>query len=140
MKRTKYSESYYRLYRIWSGMKQRCYNQKLREYKWYGARGIKVCDEWRQDFQSFYVWALANGYTDDLSLDRIDGDKNYCPDNCRWATDKEQHNNQSNNIKITYGNKTQTLKQWSEELNINYSTLRMRLERGWSVERAIRTP
>ena len=140
MKRTKYSESYYRIYRIWSGMKQRCYNQKSPEYKWYGGKGIAVCDEWLHDFKAFYNWAITNGYADDLTIDRKDNSKGYSPDNCRWATNKEQHNNQSNNVKITYNNKTQTLKQWSEELNVNYSTLRMRIERGWSIERALGTP
>lgn len=121
-------------------MKQRCYNQKSPEYKWYGGKGIAVCDEWLHDFKAFYNWAITNGYADDLTIDRKDNSKGYSPDNCRWATNKEQHNNQSNNVKITYNNKTQTLKQWSEELNVNYSTLRMRIERGWSIERALGTP
>jgi hypothetical protein len=98
-KQQKHKQSKTRLYRILKGMKQRCCNINDKRYHRYGGRGISVCEEWRNSFTSFRDWALNNGYRDDLSIDRINNDGNYCPENCRWATPKEQANNTSKNKK-----------------------------------------
>ena len=91
--KTTHGKTNTRLHTIWSDMKQRCGNPKDHFYYIYGGRGISVCDEWKNDFQAFYDWAIHNGYRDDLTIDRKNNDQGYCPDNCRWATWKEQANN-----------------------------------------------
>jgi len=116
-----------RLYGIWYTMKTRCYKEKCINYKNYGGRGITVCNEWQSDFENFYNWALENGYVEGLSIDRIDNNKGYSPENCRWATRIEQANNQRSNHLITYNGKTQTLKQWADELKIPYTSLKSRI-------------
>ena len=97
-----------RLYSIWSGLKGRCNNPNDPRYDRYGGRGISVCEEWNTSFQSFYDWAISNGYSEDLTIDRIDNDGNYEPTNCKWSTSKEQCNNRSSNINIKIGNTTKT--------------------------------
>ena len=118
-------------------MKCRCYRNKETAYKYYGDRGIIVCDEWLNDFQAFYDWAMANGYDDTLTIDRIDVNGNYEPSNCRWVSRKVQMNNTRRNHLITYNGKTQTIAQWAEELNIKQNTLLYRIRRGWSIEKAL---
>lgn len=118
-----------RLYNIWCAMKQRCYYEKSSHYHIYGAKGIRVCDEWKDDFMNFYNWAMKNGYTDELTIDRIDVNGNYEPSNCRWATYKEQANNKSTNRYVECGGKIQTVSQWAEELGVHYQTLRSRMEK-----------
>lgn len=121
-----------RLYEIWSSVKQRCYNKKSMAYKYYGGRGIAVCDEWVNDFQAFYVWAMANGYRDDLTIDRIDNNKGYSPDNCRWATYKTQENNRTNNMIVEYKGQKYTVSQLSKILGISQPTLNWRIKHNWA--------
>lgn len=129
-----------RLYFIFNQMKQRCYNPKNKRYKNYGGRGIKICDEWLDNQNLFFEWSLSNGYNDTLTIDRIDCNKGYEPNNCRWVTQKFQQNNRTNNRIITYKGKSQTLSQWCEELGIPYSTIKHRVnEFHWSIEKAFET-
>ena len=137
MGKTKHGLYGTRLYRIWHDMKSRCYYSRSIDFDRYGGRGIAVCTEWRENFQSFYEWAISNGYSDELTIERIDSNGDYCPENCRWATAKEQGNNRSNNRILAYNGKIQTVSQWAKELNISESTICTRLWRGWSVEKAL---
>ena len=120
-------------------MKDRCNNPKHTHYNSYGGRGIKVCKDWL-NFLSFQEWAVKNGYEDTLTLDRINNDKGYYPDNCRWTDRITQQNNTRHNRLLTYKGQTKTIAQWARELHINRSTLDSRLERGWSVDKTIGTP
>ena len=129
-----------KLYHKWIDIKNRCYNKNDTSYKHYGGRGIVVCNEWKNDFQTFYDWAMANGYSDNLTIDRIDNSLGYSPENCRWATRKEQANNRRSNKLLKYNGKTQNLTQWANELCINYDVLRNRLKRGWSIEKTLSLP
>ena len=103
-----------RLYQIYTSMKDRCYRVKARDYERYGAKGIRVCPEWLASFDAFRDWALQNGYADNLTLDRKEVDGPYSPENCRWATHKEQANNRSNTKYITYEGVTRTASEWAE--------------------------
>lgn len=105
----------------------RCYNKIDESYINYGGRGIKVCDEWLNDYFSFRNWAIDNGYSDNLSIDRIDVNGNYEPSNCRWATDKEQGNNKRNNKMIEYKGEVKTLSEWCDELGLEYFRTKARL-------------
>lgn len=129
-----------RLYKIYQNMKSRCYNQNATKYNIYGGKGIRICNEWLNDFMCFYDWATLNGYSDNLSIDRIDSDGNYEPSNCRWVTLKVQNNNTSQNHIISYNGKSQTLAAWADELKLSYKVLSERIRRNWSIERAFNTP
>ena len=138
--RVVHGKRYTRIYRIWENMKNRCCNENHIEFYNYGGRGIKVCNEWATNFQSFYNWAITSGYSDNLTIDRIDNDKDYCPNNCRWATMKQQVRNRSNTLKVNYNGIEKPLAEWCEKLDMNYDTVRHRISRyKWSVDKALST-
>ena len=110
-------------------MMSRCYNKNSSNYKWYGGKGITVCDEWRNDFLNFRDWALENGYSKELTLDRIDGEKGYCPENCRWITWERQQNNKCNNHIVIINGEKYTMSDAARKLNMNYCALRSHLRR-----------
>lgn len=134
-----------RLYTVWNNMRERCRNPQNREYVRYGGRGIKVCDEWKNDFRAFYDWAMSSGYDETAprgkcTLDRIDNDGNYEPTNCRWATAKDQANNTRRTRFIEFNGERHSVTEWARRLGINQSTLSMRINKyGWSVEKALKT-
>lgn len=119
-----------KLYGVWSAMKNRCFNPNVEGYKQYGARGIAVCEEWKNSFTAFHEWAISNGYTEGLTLDRIDVNGNYEPSNCRWVKAKTQANNRRNTIRVEINGESHTLREWSEITGINFGTLRQRYYRG----------
>ena len=137
---SKHGQSRTRLFTIWSGMRHRCRNPKLREYPDYGGRGIKVCKEWDDSFEAFRDWAMSHGYTEELTLDRIDNDGNYEPSNCRWITMKEQQANKRNNVLLTYNGETHIAKEWARRTGLSYRLIMCRLHYGWSAERTLSTP
>lgn len=126
-----HGKRYTRLYNTYKLMKDRCYNKNNQAYKYYGKRGIKVCNEWLNDFMIFYDWAMSHGYNDNLTIDRINVDGDYEPDNCRWITQHNQCYNRRSNVYLTYNGKTQTMKEWAEELNVPYQTIRYRHTKGY---------
>lgn len=113
-----------RLYKIFWMMKYRCYNHNSSAYKYYGAKGITIYQPWLNDFLNFYNWALANGYQDNLTIERIDVNGNYEPSNCIWITQAEQMKNRTNTHFITYEGVAKDLTEWSKELNIDRETIR----------------
>lgn len=127
------------LYAEWARIRRRCNNPNMTCYKDYGGRGIKVCSEW-DSVENFINWSLLNGYKNGLSIDRIDNNKGYSPDNCRWVTRKVQANNKRNNHLITYNGETKTLAQWSEHLNLPYGVLKYRINNNWNTEKAFFSP
>ena len=147
-KRTwKHGMSNTRLYKVWAGMKTRCNNPNKANY---GAKGIKVCDEWVNDFEAFSHWSIANGYedyytpnkADTLTIDRIDSDGDYEPSNCQWITFSENskkidYSNRANVVLYECRGKTLSIPQWAEELGVKEVTIRKRLDRGWSIEEAL---
>lgn len=125
-----------RIYIIWRNMKRRCNNPKDKRYSRYGGRGIKVCTEWNKSVKTFAEWAFEHGYNDKLTLDRINNDGDYEPNNCKWSNQQEQCRNRSTNRNITYKGKTKILIDWAKELGIQRQTLEKRLKKGWTVEEA----
>lgn len=138
-----HKKTHIRIYNIYRGMKCRCYCKNDYHYKWYGAKGVKVCKEWLDDFLKFYNWALSSGYNDALTIDRIDVTGDYEPNNCRWITIKEQCNNRHNSRYITIGQETKTVAQWLEfykERNISKAVVQRRLKKGVSPEHLFDEP
>lgn len=126
-----------RLYETWKNMRRRCLDPKNKRYAQYGGRGITVCPEWG-DYATFREWAMASGYKDDLTIDRIDVDGNYCPENCRWANAEVQANNVSRNRMLSYGGKSMTMAQWARKLKVTYSALNHRVQKGQNMEEIVR--
>ena len=137
---TKHGGSKTRLYRIWQNMKTRCYNPKSKYFARYGGRGVIVCDEWCQSFFAFREWALSHGYAEDLTIDRINNNEGYRPDNCRWVTQKKQVRNFSRNKLITYKGQTKPVVEWAEEKQISAKALYYRMQKGWTAAEALETP
>lgn len=136
----KHSLSNTRIYNIYEKMKSRCNNEKCSGYVDYGGRGISVCDDWMDSFVNFYNWSIVNGYSDLLTIDRINVDGNYSPNNCRWADMKTQQNNRRNNRKVSYNGIEKNVSQWAEEFGMPEDRLLMRLNNGWTVEDALLKP
>lgn len=140
-----------RLSNIFHNMKKRCYCSNSKDFYNYGARGITICKEWLNNeksslgncsigFLAFQEWALNNGYKEDLTLDRIDVNKGYSPDNCQWVTKRVQSNNRRNNFYIEYNGKMQSVSDWCRELKLNYEKIYRRLhDSGWSIQKAFET-
>lgn len=128
-----------RLYFVWTAMRKRCRNPKDKHHIYYGNRGITVCEEW-SDYQKFHDWSMSNGYRSGLTIERIDNNGNYEPNNCKWIPQKEQGWNTRKNRLITFHNATKCLAEWALKLGMNDGTLRSRVHRGWTTERAFTEP
>lgn len=138
-KKNRPTDIHTRLYTIWGNMVNRCTNPNNPAYANYGGRGINVCDQWR-NFHEFKKWSMNNGYDDSLSIDRINNDDGYNPENCRWADCFVQSNNTRRNRWISYDGESHTVGEWSKILNIPYKDLHARIQRGWSIDRAFNQP
>ena len=141
---TSHGKTKTRLYTVWQNMIRRCRDPKNNRYMNYGGRGIKVCDAWN-DFQTFYEWAMQNGYDETAeygkcTIDRIDVNKGYEPSNCTWTDIKHQCNNRTSNVLLSFNGKIQNITQWENELGFPKDRLANRLRKGWTVEKALLTP
>lgn len=133
--------SHTRLYYVWGNIKRRCYDNTNPAYKNYGGRGIKMCDSWKCSFESFAEWALNNGYSDSLTIERINVNGDYCPENCTWIPNNEQQNNRTTCLLYKYNGETKNLAEWCSYFNLPYMTVYTRLFRWkWGFERAISEP
>lgn len=143
---TTHGHSRERLYTIWTAIKDRCLNPNNKDYESYGGRGISICQDWVNNYSAFRNWAYSNGYDEKApvkacTIDRIDVNENYCPENCRWVDHNVQCNNRRTNVLLTYNGETHTIKEWANIIGIGYRTLRDRISKlGWTVEKALNTP
>lgn len=130
------------LYAVWDSMKARCYNKKNKDYKNYGARGVRICEEWRIDFLSFCNWAIENGWEKGLQIDKdMKGDGLlYSPKTCSIVTPKQNYNATRRSRYFTFNGKTKTMAQWAELFNIKYASFKYRIYQGWDIEKALTTP
>lgn len=129
------------LYGTWKNIRRRCYNTKDINYKDYGMRGIVLCEEWRNDFRNFYKWAIENGWQKGLSIERIDYNGNYCPENCKWIPLCEQPKNRRGLVFITYKGETHLLSEWANILKMPQRTLSARLKsKNFTLEEAFEKP
>ena len=133
----KHGMSKSRINGIYRKIKGRCNNPNNPAYHRYGGRGIKMCDEWANDFVVFYEWAMRNGYTEQMTIDRIDNDGDYAPDNCRWVTLEVQQNNRSNNVVIEYDGQAHTLSEWADIIGMSKKSLYHRYERKWPIAKML---
>ena len=129
-----------KLYGVYYAMRNRCYNNKNKSYKNYGAKGVIVCEEWLSDYEIFYKWSLEKGYAEGLTIERINYDGNYGPENCKWATRTEQGRNKSNNTLLKLKGETKTLVEWSEIIGVHRETLNRRYRKNWSEEEMFYKP
>lgn len=136
----KHGMSNHPLRAVFCAMKQRCYNPNNKHYEYYGGRGITICDEWMDNLQSFFDWAFENGYKKGLTIDRIDVNGNYAPNNCRFVKMSVQCRNKRNNIMVTLNGQTKVLAEWCELLGRDYHIVHARLCRGWTLKKALMTP
>ena len=127
-----------KLYCCWTDIKQRCYNENSPAFKQYGGRGIKMCDEWKKSFERFSDWATNNGYSEGLTIERVDVNGNYCPENCKWASPYEQSINRRSNIIISYNGESRCLSEWCKKYRTDYCLVYNRMHKNkWSFERAM---
>jgi len=132
MPSTTHGKRHHPLYLRWSTIKTRCTNKKHEHYKYYGGSGILMCSEWSNNFSAFYEWAINNGYEDNLEIDRIDNNKGYSPDNCRWVNKHEQAVNRRNSVFLSDGIVEKPLRDWCSEKNVGYKLAHARYKKGWS--------
>ena len=137
MRRERHGLRRHPLYSVWANMKTRFTNVNDAHFERWGGRGITVCDEWLHSFQAFYTWAMSNGYVEGLTIDRVDTNGDYSPDNCRWIPMEEQSANRRCVKHITYHGRNQTIPEWTKELGLGKETIRERLKRGWTEIEAI---
>ena len=129
----------FKLYKVWIGIKQRCNNPKSSSFNDYGGRGISICEKWESKFEDFHYWAISKGYKEGLTIERVNPNGNYEPTNCIWIPKKEQSNNRTSSVVISYQGITENASYWSEKTKIPSNVITQRIRRGWSEEKTLTT-